>query len=418
MPAESGAQEGAKKYPEVKSRFAKRGDVHALDVDMSGPVIHQTVIRAFANLELTVNGENKQLGFVEGGRSRGVAGEIVRVWIDPIETGKSRVEVRNIRISRMGLVGFATTRDWSESVLAEVLKLLEAVPSLESLRARAAAEPDSLDPQRQLVERYLVMGAVEEAIRGFETILARYPDDARDRIAFADLLVKENRPEQALDLLRNAPTPDADVKYALARTSVLAGRPADAVSVLSAIAADTPNDLRATYNLGRASFLAGDAAGAERSFSSIVALAPSHPFAASSKSWLSIGSSVPSPDATDPKVALAVGGLLAKEGLGLMGRPYLVRAATALPDGRPRYEALKALTALDLEQENYKAVVGLLDPLAGQLAKADEAELLHVLSLAYCGLRQFPKAVQYNKLAAKAKYQPAKELEDVLKTYI
>jgi hypothetical protein len=41
------------------------------------------VLRAFANAELTVSFQNPMLGFVEGGRSRGVAGEKVQVWVDP-----------------------------------------------------------------------------------------------------------------------------------------------------------------------------------------------------------------------------------------------------------------------------------------------------------------------------------------------
>lgn len=417
-PAEMAAQESTKQFPEVKSRFAKRGDVHAIDVDMPGSVVHPIVIRAFGNLELTVNTDNKQLGFVEGGRSRGVAGEIVQVWVDPAEAGKSRVEVRNIRISRMGLIGFATTKDWSNSLLAAIVTLLEAVPSLESLRARAEAEPDSLDAQRQLLERYLALGAPQEAIPGYERLLTRHPDDAKDRVAFADLLLKQNRPEQALDVLQNAPAPDADLKYALARMCLLAGKPADALSVLSDVARESPNDLRATYNLGRASFLAGDAAGAERSFSSIIARAPDHPFAASSRSWQSTGASVTSPDVTDPKMALAIGQLLVKEGLAPIGRPYLLRAANALPDVTLRHQALKALTTIDLEQGDYRAVVTLLDPQADQLSKANQGELLHILSLAYCGMREFPKAVQFNKLASKAKYQPAKDLKDVLGTYM
>ena len=418
MPGEVGAQENAKKYPEVKSTFNKRGDVHALDANVPPPIVHQIVVRAFGELELTVNSENKQLGFVEGGRSRGVAGETVRVWVDPVQGGNSRVEVRNIRISRMGLIGLATTKDWSQSVLEKIATLLEAVPSLESLRARAAAEPDSLDTQRELLARYLAAGSVEEAVRGYEALLARHPDAGRDRVAFSDLLIKQNRADAALNLLNSAPAPDADMKYSLARTCVLAGRAADAVPVLSAMTAETPKDLRATYNLGRASFLAGDAAGAERSLSAVVALAPDHPFAASSKAWLSTGTSAPSPDAADPKVALALGGLLAKEGLGPIARPYLLRAATALPEGRERYDALKALTAIDLEQEDYKSVVSLLEPRAKQLSTAKQGELLHILSLAYCGMRDFPKAVEYNKLAAKADHQPAKDLKKMLETYM
>jgi tetratricopeptide (TPR) repeat protein len=418
MPAGAGAQESVKKYPQVKSKFNKRGDVHFLDVDVPGPMAHQIVIRAFGKLELTVNSENRQLGFVEGGRSRGIAGEIVRVWVDPVEGGKSRVEIRNIRISRMGLMGFATTKDWSESVLAEVAAQLQAVPSLESLRARAAAEPDSLDAQRDLLERYLAIGAADEAVRGYEALLAKRPDAPRERIAFADLLLRQKRHEQAVRLLQAAPAPDAETRYALARVNILAGKPADAVGVLSAMAAETPGDVKATYNLGRASFLAGDAGGAERSFSSVVALAPDHPFAASSKAWLSTGTSAAPPDATDPKLALALGGLLAKEGLAPLGREYLARAAAALPDGPQRYEALKGLAAIDLEEENYESVVSLLDPLAKQLATAKQGELLHALSLAYCGLREFPKAMEYNKLAGKANCKPAKDLKNLLETYI
>ncbi len=48
-----------------------------------------------------------------------------------------------------------------------------------------------------------------------------------------------------------------------------------------------------------------------------------------------------------------------------------------------------------------------------------ERETAAILRLPGLGdqLREFPKAVEYNKLAAKADYQPARDLKKVLETY-
>jgi|SRR5262245_330070 len=410
------AQPGAKMYQEYPSKFKKRGDVHGIVLNQSCPAVYAGVTQSFTSLGLTINYEEPALGYIEGGRSRGVAGEVVRVWMDPIENGQCRVEVRNIRVSRMGLLGFTATKDWSIQLLDAISQGLGQQPALTKLRAEVESQPESIEARRQLIEALLAAEKFDEAAAAYRDLLAKFPKSNLDRLKFADLLVSHGQVEPAVEILKQADGDDQEINFSLARIYVQTRQNGAAVEVLTRLAQSTPGEIKASYQLARAACLAGDAATAKAKFSSVIEQAPQHPFAEQSKAWLKLMESGPLKYPLEAKTTLALCELLDKEGLHLLAQHYLESLGDAASTSDKR-QAQRRLAKLYQQSRQYAAVTRLLDSQAEQLKQEKQGELLYALCLAYCGKRDFNRALDYLKLAQKAGYKPPKEFQETLKLY-
>jgi tetratricopeptide (TPR) repeat protein len=401
---------------EYPSKYKKRGDVHAIVSSLSYPNVYAEVTQAFTNLQLTINYEEPILGYIEGGRSRGVSGEIVRVWIDPEGKDQYRVEVRNIRLSRMGLIGFATTKDWSRELLTAISKQLEARPSIVQLRSAVETKPELIEARRQLIDAYVAGGLLDDAAEAYRALLAKNPASHLDRIKFADLLVSRGQPDQAIEILKQAEGADIDVTLTLARIYVQTEKSAAAVELLTPLVQNNPTDLKVRYNLARAAYLAGDLPTAQAGFSLVIEQAPQHPFAEQSRLWLKLMETGALQKPLEAKAALAVSELLVKEKFDSLAQRYLesVVDSSSAPE---RDQVVRMLVEIYQSGRQYAAIVHLLEPQIETLKKEREGKLIYALAMAHSGLREFQPALDYLKQAKKAGYKPPKEFESVLKTY-
>lgn len=401
------------KYP---SKYKKRGDVHAIVSSLSYPIVYAEVTKAFTNLELTVSYEEPTFGYIEGGRSRGVSGEIIKVWIDPDGKDQYRVEVRNIRLTRMGLIGLATTKDWSKDLLAAIAKQLEARPSIVQLRAALETNPESIETRRQLIDAYVAGGLLDDAAEAYRALLAKNPGSHLDRIKLAELILSRGQPDQAIEVLKQAPGADPDVSLTLARIYLQTEKSAAAVELLTPLVQTDPTDLKARYALARAAYLAGDLPTAQAAFSAVIEQASQHPFAEQSRLWLKLqeGGALKKP--LEAKAALAVSELLVKEQLDSLAQRYL-ESAIASSSGPERDAIVRMLVGIYQSQRSYAAIINLLKPQIERLSNEKQGELIYALAMAHSGLREFQLALDYLKQAKKAGYKPSKQIESVLKTY-
>lgn len=409
-------QSDAKKYQEYPSKFKKRGNVHGLVLIQACTAVYGKVTQSFTNLGLTINYEEPALGYIEGGRSRGVAGEIVRVWVDPEENGQCRVEVRNIRVSRMGLIGFTATKDWSVEVLDALNKGLGDLPALAQLRSAVEAQPENIEARRQLIESLLAAEKFDETAGAYRALLAKFPKSNLDRLKFSELLVKHGQIEPAIEVLKQSEGDDQETKFSLARIYMQTRQHDAAIAILTHSVQGDQGEIKARYQLARAACLAGDAATAKANFSAVIEKAPQHPFAEQAKVWLKLTESGPLKNPLEAKTALALCELLDKEGLNLLAQYYLESLSDAASATEKR-QGQRMMAKLYQQSHQYAAITRLLEPQTEQLKQEKQGELLYALCLAYCGQRDFNRALNCLKLAQKAGYKPPKEFQEALKLY-
>ncbi|MEW6208077.1 MAG: tetratricopeptide repeat protein [Acidobacteriota bacterium] len=414
--AQDATQADAQETPKYRSKYKARGNVHSVVATLPFSVIYACVTQSFTNLELTINYEDQTLGYVEGGRSRGVSGEIVQVWIDPEANGQYRLEVRNIRLSRMGLLGFAGTKDWSKELLVAIKKELAARPSIAQLQSAVESDPTSIEARRKLIEAYVASLQTNEAADAYRALLARFPASNLDRVNFADLLISRGQADQAIEVLKQAQGADSEITLQLARIYILAERGAEAVELLTPLAQKNPADIKARYQMARAAYLAGDATVSKTSFSSVIEQAPQHPFAEQAKLWLRMLEAGPLKKPMDAKTALSLSELLIKEKLDLLAQRHL-ESVIGSASGPERDQIVRLLVTIYQSQRRYVDIARLIEPQVEQLKKDKQGELIYHLALAQCGLRNFKPAADYLKAAKKAGYKTPKELENVLRGY-
>lgn len=416
LPLQAFGQAAAEKYQKYPSKYKKRGDVHGVVVSLPYPNVYASIIKAFNDLGLTINYEEPTLGYLEGGRSRGVAAEIVRLWIDPEEKGQYRVEVRNIRISRMGLIGLSMTKDWSLEVLDAVYKDLSSQPKIEQLRSAVAASPSSIEAHRKLIEALIANNQSSEAAEIYRNLLSQHPNSTLDRMKCADLLQANGQSEQAIELLRQAETSDPEIAFGLARIYVQMNRSDEAMKLLKMLAQQNPADLKTQFQLARAALLSGQLEEAKQDFNWVIEKSPQHPFAEQSKAWLKLAEGGAIKNPIEARAALALSELLEKEGLTVLAQQYL-EALPATTSAAEKAQAQRRLAKIYQLNRQFEAITKLLASQAEQFKKEKQGDLLYALCLAHCGLRKFDAALEYLKLAQKAGQQVPKELEQALKLY-
>jgi tetratricopeptide (TPR) repeat protein len=409
-------QTDAAQLQKYQSKYKKRGQVHGIVSSLCYPTVYAEVTQAFSTVGLTINYEEPTLGYILGGRSRGVAGEIVRVWIDPESNDQYRVEIRNERLSQMGLIGLAATKDWSMELLDAISKQLGGHPSIAQLRSAVETNPEAIDARRQLIEAYIAGGLQDDAAEAYRGLLAKYPRSHLDRVKFADLLLSRGQPDQAIEILKQAEGTDPDITVNLARIYIQTERSAAAEELLITLAQNNPADLKARYQLARAAYLAGDLSTAKANFSLVIEQAPQQPFAEQAKLWLGLMETGPLKKPPESKSVIALCELLTKEKLDLLAQHYLesISDSTSAPE---RNQVALMLVSIYQSQRQYTAIVHLLEPQLEQLNKEKQGELIYALAMAQCGLRNFQPALEYLKQAKKAGYKTPKEIEQALKTY-
>ena len=411
-PTQADAQDSAKYH----SKYKARGNVHSTVLALPFSVIYTGVTQAFAKLELTINYEEQTLGYIEGGRSRGVSGEIIQVWIDPEAKDQYRVEVRNIRLSRMGLLGFAGTKDWSKELLAAINNELAGRPTVAQLQSAVEGNPADIDARRKLIEAQVAGGQLDAAVDTYRALLARFPASHLDRVNLADLLISRGQPDQAIEVLKQAQGADPEVTLQLARIYIIAERGAEAMDLLTPLAQKNTADLKARYQMARAAYLTGDVPTSKANFASVIEQAPQHPFAEQSKLWLRLLETGPIRKPLETKTALSLCEMLIKEKLDLLAQRYLESIVGSASEPE-RGQATRLLVTIYQSQRQYAAIARLLEPQVEQFKKDRQGELIYFLALSQCGLRNFKPALEYLKAAKKAGYKTPKELENVLKGY-
>ena len=410
------SQNDQAKSQKYQSKYKKRGDVHGIVVPVAYPIVYEAVTRAFANLGLTINYEEPALGFIEGGRSRGVAGEMVRVWIDPEEKEQYRVEVRNLRLSRMGLIGFAATKDWSIEVLDAVKKELGDSPAIAQLRSAVDANPDGIDARRRLIDACIARGQLDDAAEAYRALLSKNPGSDLDRVKFSELLLSRGQPDEAIEILKQQQRTNEEAIMHLARIDTQTERSLLAVELLTPLAQGSSADVKVRYQLARAAYLAGDLARSKATFSAVIGQAPQHPFAEQARLWLRVVEAGPISKPPEAKMIPALCELLIKERLDLLAQHYL-EAAMNSASGTELAQIERMLSGIYSSHRQYASITRMLQPRAEQLMKDKQGELIYALAMAHCGMRDFKSALENLKRAKKAGYRPPKDIEQALKTY-
>jgi putative PEP-CTERM system TPR-repeat lipoprotein len=117
----------------------------------------------------------------------------------------------------------------------------------------AAENPDDIGTQLNLALAELQAGRRLQAQQKMERILADNPDSTTARVTLANLYIADARPDQALDLLNDAPNPEAPgIALAAARAELVAYRPLDAVPKLEQATAREPTGIMANLSLAEA----------------------------------------------------------------------------------------------------------------------------------------------------------------------
>jgi predicted Zn-dependent protease len=226
-----------------------------------------------------------------------------------------------------------------------------------------------------------------------------------------------NQPEEALKVLAPLADKQPEVGFSVAKVYLQTGRTAEAVSVLTPLF-QADGGLKPTFHLARANLLSGNTAVAVKGFEAVIAKAPDHPFAKEAKGWLQVASAGSTDEAAAPKQALQIGELLLQEELPIFAESYLKKAYDGLPPGPGKYTACHDLATIELEREDFGAVIDMITPLSAQLVKEKRGELLFDLAMAHCGKLEYAKAKTLAKQAEKAGFKEADPLDDALKYYI
>jgi arylsulfatase A-like enzyme/predicted Zn-dependent protease len=230
------------------------------------------------------------LGYVagRGGLSPADEGDVERA--DP----KTKIDLHHAVMAAQSALGAgdrATARRELERVAREDSGVLDAHQMLGSLAAEeerwdeaAAAFRNALalDSGHKaslfgLANAYRKLGRADEALVGFERLLALAPHDSKAGVAAADLLVARGERRRAIALLEAvAAGRDAAPILAnqLGELLVAEGRAEEGRAAFERALAANPELVQPRFNLAVLAEEAGDAAGAERQYEAVIERAP------------------------------------------------------------------------------------------------------------------------------------------------
>src|SRR5437773_6468308 len=130
--------------------------------------------------------------------------------------------------------------------------------------------------------RYYQRGDLRKAERAARTALAAVPRDPGLLQILAAILVAQNRPDEAIDLLQRVigtGSATAEVHYNLGTALAMAGRHKEAAERLKHASIAKPRDADCQNNLGIALLFTGEHAQAEAAFGRALELRPGWPAA-------------------------------------------------------------------------------------------------------------------------------------------
>lgn len=232
------------------------------------------------------------LGYLAGGGGVTLAEEHERERADP----KEKVHLHRLVMAAQSALGAgdeALARRQLEQAVAEDAELLDAHQMLGSLDSRAGNQEAAiarfsraleLDPEHAaslfgLASAYRKLGRLDEALLGFERLLALSPRDTKAALAASEILVARQELPRALELLdRAAEGREAPALLDNLRGEVLAlmGRTAEARAAFASALEAKPDLAQPHFNLAVLAEEAGDAVAAREHYERTVELAPGH----------------------------------------------------------------------------------------------------------------------------------------------
>jgi tetratricopeptide (TPR) repeat protein len=133
------------------------------------------------------------------------------------------------------------------------------------------------DMYRVLGDYYVTIGELEKAVTEYASISKEHPEDDKTKQGYIDLLLQENKIEDASklndEILRANPK-ETDAQVMRGRILNLRGQFSEAIVVLQAALKDEPNDARGHYQLGLALSRTGNVSRAELEWRESVKLEP------------------------------------------------------------------------------------------------------------------------------------------------
>jgi len=232
------------------------------------------------------------LGYVAGQGGVSPADEQAAERADP----KTKIGLHHAVMSAQSALGAgdrATARRELERVAREDPGVLDAHQMLGGLASEEERWEDAaaayrralaLDAEHKaslfgLANAYRKLGRADEALIGFERLLALAPHDSKAGVAAADLLVARGERRRAIALLESvAAGRDAAPVLAnqLGELLVADGRTGEARAAFERAVEANPELVQPRFNLAVLAEEAGDAAGAERHYRAVVERAPRH----------------------------------------------------------------------------------------------------------------------------------------------
>lgn len=146
-------------------------------------------------------------------------------------------------------------------------------------RVLQQAKEDLSDPQvyRVLGEYYLATGAVDKGLSEFNALMSKYPKDMGLKKVYVELLLEKGRTEEAAkrnDEILKANPSDTEGLIFKAVLLMRAQKPADAIQILERVVKSTPENALAHYQLGVAADQMGDTSRAEQEWKQATTLKP------------------------------------------------------------------------------------------------------------------------------------------------
>jgi len=137
--------------------------------------------------------------------------------------------------------------------------------------------PENLGVVAQLAECYLLTERFQEAADLYGRLYDLEPSDARFRVSFVESLMRLEKYDSVISILRPRTTitpPDTTSLTAIGYAYQQTQQYDEALAALSAVTTATPDNANAWYNLGSAEYNSGDLQGAIRSFKRAISLQP------------------------------------------------------------------------------------------------------------------------------------------------
>jgi tetratricopeptide (TPR) repeat protein len=157
------------------------------------------------------------------------------------------------------------------------------------LKGVVESNPHAADAWAQLVRAYFALGDWADALETADRATTQIPEDTRLPITLADLCIRNKQLQKGRYLLENASglqPENAQIKLLLAKASLLAGEPVEALAVLKEVPAEDAQPGEVLLLLGQAQALMQHFDAAEFALTSAVKAAPGNAKYLVTLAWL------------------------------------------------------------------------------------------------------------------------------------